>query len=346
MVPLPGDHPGYHFEISKADELLVEVNPLKGYSLTANNDTMGQVGQYPIHNFPTFDARAKRIETLLKEQLGSELTGKFTVADFTKMQLDLIDFRASELIPDILQTLDNQQNILLKSYQPANERLVLAQSLLSDWDYKASLDSKAACIFYPLLEKRSHIRFMKTILGNSALLSTLSSVAPSLNRFSIQNFMAEGSPWLQHRATLDEIICEDIGAIVDQLQSNYGDDWSWGKIHQIRFGHTLRKHDPWQHMEVGLDPIGGSPTTLAMANHNPPKAGSIEQEVYHGPAFRWVVDMADPLRFKFIIAGGNGGRPDSNYISDHYKSWLHGDYFDMSLVKDEINMIKRDQFDN
>jgi acyl-homoserine lactone acylase PvdQ len=89
-------------------------------------------------------------------------------------------------------------------------------------------------------------------------------------------------------------------------------------------------------METGPDPIGGSPTTLAMAMHNPPARGTVEQEVYHGPAFRWVVDMADPLRFQFVIAGGNGGRTDSDHISDHYRAWLHGNYFDMSLIRDEI----------
>jgi penicillin amidase len=345
MVPLPGDDARYQFEKSKASDLLVEVNPAKGYSLTANNDTMGHSGQYPIHNFPTHDARARRIEALLQEKLQPGQTSKFSTDDFTAMQLDLIDFRASELVPDILQTLDNQQNILLKSYQAADEKLVLARNLLLDWDFKASLDSKAACIFYPLLEKRSHLRFMETVLGKSPLLRTLASVAPSLNRFSIQDFMFEGSPWLQHRNTLDEIICEDVIEIVNQLQSSYGDDWSWGKIHQIRFGHSLRKHAPWKHMEVGLDPIGGSPTTLAMTMHNPPQKGTIEQEVYHGPAFRWVVDMADPMRFKFVIAGGNGGRPDSENISDHYDAWLHGRFYDMSLIRAEIDVARRYQLE-
>ena len=91
------------------------------------------------------------------------------------------------------------------------------------------------------------------------------------------------------------------------------------------------------------DPIGGSATTLRMAQHNPPVKGSIEQEVYHGPAFRWIVDMADPLRFKFVIVGGNGGRPDSEHVSDHYTAWLKGDYFDMSLVREEMNIVRQDK---
>jgi penicillin amidase len=329
VVPLPGSNPDYDFRLSTAAELLVESNPLEKYTLTANNDTMGDSGSYPIHNFPTHDARAKRIDELLQKR-GSN----FTTAYFADMQLDLLDVRARELVPNILQSLKSQ---------PQHERLETAIKLLSDWDYVATTDSKAACIFYPLLEKRSHIQFMETVLGKSPLITTMSSIAPALNRFDISHFMAEGSPWRAHRDTLDKIIADNVIAIVDYLTTNYADDWSWGKIHQIHFGHSLRKHKPWQAMQVGPDPIGGSATTLRMAQHNPPVKGSIEQEVYHGPAFRWIVDMADPLRFKFVIAGGNGGRPDSEYVSDHYTAWLKGDYFDMSLVREEMNIVRQDK---
>jgi len=340
VVPLPGTDPQYHFGLSRAEELLVETNPVNGYLLTANNDTMGDQGEYPIHNFPTHDSRATRIEALLLEKLSQTPPGKFSMGDFTSMQLDLVDYRARTLLPDILVSL-NAQAI---GDQANNKSLKLAINLLSDWNCQASLDSKAACIFYPLLEKRSHIRFLKSILGNSPLIKTLSTVAPGLNLFAIKDFMAAGSPWLAHRPILDSILAEDVTGIVDYLNSNYGSEWSWGKIHQIRFGHSLRKHAPWKHMTVGADPIGGSPTTLAMAMHNPPAKNTIEQEVFHGPAFRWVVDMADPLRFKFVIAGGNGGRPDSPYISDHFDAWLNGRYFDMSLILDEIEVVKRIEF--
>jgi len=334
VVPLPADEPQYNFGLSKAEELLVEANPARGYLLTANNETMGSAGRYPIHNFATHDSRARRIEELLQEKLQAQPKPQFTTEDFTTMQLDLLDLRAQELMPDILESLKARVN----SIDPNNENLLLAIELLSNWDFKATLDSKPACIFYPLLERRSHVRFLKAVLGRTPSIVTLSAVAPALSRFAIHDFMVEGSPWLAHRATLDTIIQEDVISIVEYLNATYGADWSLGKIHQIRFGHSLRKHEPWQHMEAGPDPIGGSATTLAMAMHNPPVRGTVEQEVYHGPAFRWVVDMADPLRFKFVIAGGNGGRPESNHNSDHYAAWLQGRYFDMSLIRDEITV--------
>ena len=98
-------------------------------------------------------------------------------------------------------------------------------------------------------------------------------------------------------------------------------------------------------MTVGPDPIGGSATTLAMATHVPSESFEIYQEVYHGPAFRWVVDLADPKHIKFVTASGNGGRPGSPHVTDHYAAWLKGEYFDLTLVREEILVERTDQFD-
>ena len=79
--------------------MTVERNPETGYSLTANNDTMEERGDFYIHNFPTHSARADRIKQLLDE--GSD----FTVDQFCNMQLDLMDLRAKEILPDLIELL-------------------------------------------------------------------------------------------------------------------------------------------------------------------------------------------------------------------------------------------------
>ena len=328
IVPMIGWKDEYYFETSQAEELLVEHNPESGYALTANNDTMGDRGDYPIHNFSAPGARAKRIEQLLVEGKSG-----FTIDDFTSMQLDLVDVRAQDLVPDIVSALTDE-----------SEEVQFAKKLLSDWDCIPATESRAACVFYPLLDKRWHLRFMQAVLGKDVLFRTMWFVAPSLNRFSIQDFMHPDSPWLEHKKTLEKIICENVKEVVRWLRSNHGDDWNWGMFHKISFRNSLAKHETWKHMRLGPDPIGGSPTTLAMAAHNPPQAGSIEQDVFVGPAFRWVVDLADPMHFKFVIAGGNGGRHDSEFLTNNYKHWLDGKYFDMTLVKQELDIEKQWNF--
>ncbi|HIL98878.1 MAG TPA: penicillin acylase family protein, partial [Pseudomonadales bacterium] len=257
IVPLPGWKEEYFFDTSLAEELLVEHNPDSGYTLTANNDTMGDRGAYPLHNYPAHDARARRIEQLLIEAKSG-----ISVEDFTAMQLDLLDLRAKDLVPGIVSALTDE-----------SEEVQLAKTLLSGWDCIADINSKAACIFYPLLDKRWHTRFMQQVLGKNPLFVSMPFVAPGLNRLSIEDFMQADSPWLKHREAMEEIICNDVRDIVQWLRANLGDDWTWGKLHQISFRNSLAKYDTWEHMQLGPDAIGGSPTTLAMTVHNPPRKG-------------------------------------------------------------------------
>lgn len=321
VVPLPGWRDEYFFETSRADQLLVEEDPESGFTLTANNDTMGDLGAYPIHNFPTDPARADRIRELLTQQ-----DAPFTVQDFCRMQMDVVDLRAKRLIPDLIAAMTEN-----------DDEINTARRLLSSWDCKATTDSAAACIYYPLADRRWHLRLMGAVLGDDPLFKSMSVAAPGLSRFTIAELMAEGSPWLPHRDTMNAIICDEIRKIVIWLREHHGDDWRWGDLHQISFQHSLAKHETWQHMKVGPDPVGGSPNTLAMAAHLG-TAGSLAQNVFHGPAFRWVVDLADPLHFPFIIAGGNGGQPDSPFLTNQYRQWLNGQYVSMTLVREELDV--------
>ena len=99
------------------------------------------------------------------------------------------------------------------------------------------------------------------------------------------------------------------------------------------------------------DAVTGSSTTVGMAVFRGAGPGRPDQpdgppcRVYHGPAFRLVVDLADPQHCQFVIAGGNGGRPDSPFIADHYPTWLRGGYFTVSLRRDEIDVYGRWQIE-
>lgn len=331
VLPLPGWLPEYRFERSTASDLLVEHNPERGYVLTANNDTMGERGDFPIHNFPAHHSRAARIEELL-EQLNREKEGAVVPADFEAMQLDLTDIKAREQLPDIIAALTED-----------GDEIAFARECLENWDCSAGKDSQAACIYYALLDRRWHIDFMREVLGQPAhdvLLRSMPTVAPGLNRFSIADFMREDSPWRSHSTVLNRVICRHVTDIVRRLRQTYGEDFRYGDMHQVAFRHRLSTEAPWTGIALGPDAVGGSPTTLGMATHNPPPKDSLFEDVFHGPVFRWIVDLADPLHARFVIAGGNGGRHDSPFLTNHYDAWLHGKYFDLTLVEDEIDVAE------
>jgi penicillin amidase len=335
-VPLPGWRGEFDFPLSTQEQLTVEVDPPSNYAFTANNDTMGDSGDFYIHNFPTHSARADRIGEFL------ESGDRFSVADFQAMQLDLKDLRAQIVVPQLVRVLAEAVA------DSADSDVELALELLEAWDHVADAASGAPCIYYPFLDRFWPRRFMHAVLGDDLLLA-LPIGAPGLNRFDIDAFLAPSSPWVEHRGTLGDVVVEVMRDVVGDVRKSLGDDasqWRWGDLHQIAFKHTLAKHEAWSSLSVGPDPIGGSPTTLGMAAHMGPGPGRTEEgkipcRVYHGPAYRLVVDLADPDHAKFVIAGGNGGRPDSPFTMNQYPLWLRGAYSDLSLQRDDLEVVAR-----
>ncbi|MDA1075386.1 MAG: penicillin acylase family protein [Proteobacteria bacterium] len=327
-VPLPGWEADYDFPISTEADLTVEIDP--EFSLTANNDTMQDRGRYPIHNFPASSARADRIREILTS------SSSFTVDDFKRAQLDHLDLRARALLPDLLQ-------VLAESSDPD---LQLAVDLLRGWDFTAGANAAAACLYYPFLDRVWHRKFMVEVLKDP-LLRAIPVGAPGLNRFDIADFLTPGSPWLQHRDLLVQTIVATLKQVVIDVRSTLGDDpatWAWGDLHQISLAHRLVKHPTWQHMRVAAQPIGGSPTTLNMAVHRGSSAGErVKCDVYHGPAFRLIVDLADPDSAQLVIAGGNGGRPDSPFATNQFDAWKEGACFTVNLRRDRLSITHEQQ---
>ena len=328
-VPLPGWSSAYDFRRSTQAELTVEVDPSCGYALTANNDTMGERGPFYIHNFPASSDRADRIDEILAAGQN------FTTADFQAAQLDLKDLRAARLLPDLLAVLADSEN----------PDVQLACAVLQAWDGHATVDAAAPCLFYPFIDRIWPRKFMRKVL-DEPVLRAIPTAAPGLSRFEVEHFLAPGNPWQAHRDVLVEVVATTMAEVVSAVRQQLGadvDQWRWGDLHQIAFQHRLAGHEPWQGMQVGPDPIGGSATTLAMAMHLGPgpgraKTGEVPCRVYHGPAFRLVVDLADPMHVQFVIAGGNGGRAGSPFATNLYAAWLAGEFVTVSLLRDELDV--------
>ena len=324
VVPLPGWDARYDFEQATATELTVEVDPPSHFAVTANNDTLGDTAPFPIHTFAANSARADRIAELVGDRTG------FTAADFEAMQADLKDLRAAALVPEFLPFIENT----------GDHRLDVVHRMLADWDYRATSSSPAAAVHYTFLDRMWHCRFLVRSLGRDFAVQP--AAAPSLNRVEPRYY--HGPAWDQELLT--ETIREVYRGVHDDLVRELGAPqmWRYGAIHQVHFWHTLHRRAPWEDMQVGPVPFGGSGTTLAMAMHmgrgpgKDPGADGVPQRVFHGPAFRLVVDLADPDHCRFVIAAGNSGRPGSRHVTDHFETWLKGEHHTIALSRDELTV--------
>ena len=324
VVPLPGWDARFDFEQAKAAELTFEANPASGFAVTANNDTLGDLAPFPIHTFAANSARADRVTELVGEGTG------FASADFEAMQADLKDRRAAALVPELLPFLADTGESKLKTLH----------SLLAAWDCHAQPESAAAAVYYTFLDRLWSRRYVERSLGKDFAL--LPVAAPMLNRMEPSAYPAPA--WDQE--LLAETIREVFRGVYDDLASELGPPagWTYGAIHQIAFWHTLRKRPLWADMRVGPVPLGGSGTTLAMAMHmgrgpgKDPGDDGVPQRVYHGPAFRLVVDLADPDHCRFVIASGNSGRPGSKHVTDHFETWRTGGHYTLPLRREELTV--------
>jgi len=58
--------------------------------------------------------------------------------------------------------------------------------------------------------------------------------------------------------------------------------------------------------------------------------------VYHGLAYRPIVNFAHSERANFVIAGGNSGRVGSKHITDYYDKWLNGEHYEVHFGRDQL----------
>ena len=231
--------------------------------------------------------------------------------------------------------------------------------MLAAWDGLAITESAAACVYYRFLDEFWPRDFLFKAL-NDPLVNVLPLGAPGLNRFDVSLFLTPGSPWQEHKALLKDCVQAALTKAVQSLIGVLGPDypqWQLGDLQKVGFQHSLAKHEHWQNMRVGTDPLGGSGTTLAMAMHlvDPEldatkTAGGLSSadntdfvpwRVYHGSAFRLVVDLADPDHAQFVIAGGNGGTAESPFVTNQYPAWQLGNFYTFSLKRDELEVISQ-----
>ncbi|MDP7358394.1 MAG: penicillin acylase family protein [Pseudomonadales bacterium] len=325
VLPLPGWDSGFDWQDADPEELLVQKSPDDGIMATANHDTMVGISYFPIHNYPASNDRYTRIRELLEEKK------KISIRDMQEMQLDLLDIRARRQVPPIVELLSHSKD----------EDVITAISLLANWDYVALPESVACSVFYLLLAKRWHEQFLTEALKrekhDSKLVRYL-AYAPGIQKFSVDDFLSDTSPWQDHRQLLTEILEKNLKAVVQWLAQHLGSDpsdWQWQRIHAVAFSHTLQQQASWSHMKLGPDPIGGTPTTLSMAG----QLGEGPFEVVHGPVLRMLVDLGDPDHTLFVMAGGNSGRHDSVHATDQYALWLSGEYFTIRHQKPSLGQL-------
>lgn len=282
------------------------LNPPQGYVVTANN-LQSHAFPFKIGSEYADPARATRIRELVRSG------GRLTAADVARQQMDVRDLFAVRHLP-----------LAVRAARLAGD--TAAARILQAWDGSATLDSRAAPLFYvwfDALRKRvgdDEFRGKPVYFGRGVLGRLL---------------QRGGGAWVddvrtEKRETLDELSAAAMREAVSTVAGR-----AWGELHATRMDHPLgvvSALDRAFGLNIGPFPSPGAGNTVNALGfgRGPPYVNG------YGPSQRHVVDMARvDDEGGFIVPTGQSGIPTSAHYRDQTPLWREGRLWRIPLDREK-----------
>ncbi len=357
-LPYPGTGAFEWVGLIPPPKLPQELNPERGYVVTANNDPVGVTldnnpfnDEYYIGDIFDIGFRAGRIEELLLERLGD-----LTVVDMQRIQADGRSALGGVLLPHLEDAID-QLGI--------EDPLALeAWDLLRDWDLRTPAgtgwlvgeDERRSSVatsiftawltrFFPAvaLDEYEHaeVGFMSgngSTLGVRGLLFIIEHPEQTYTGDAI--FDRIGTPEIETR---QEIFVSAFEEAVDFLAGAFGsediDRWRWGKLHRVRFAALS-----------GVDLLSIPSTANPLFPEGYPRGGDnytvdacdfgIRGDEFgydDGPGMRFVVRMEEgKIAAWNVLPGGQSGRAFHPHYRDLAQQWRHNEAVRIPFYYSEV----------
>jgi penicillin amidase len=303
LGPLPSDGRHEWASMTPADAMPAWDVPRGGFVVNANNRP---VGGRAAGDWPRFDwahDRARRITTRLAGDPA------VTLADLRSIQNDVVSPRAARVLPRLLVCADSLGGSLR-----TREREAL--DVLRAWDLVCRRDRVAPTLYrawYGAWQRRSGIEGLEGLA-----IAALDGRAPEAVR----------GPDARSPERAAATAVEALRTALDTLAVALGPDigsWTWGRAHLARFRHALRG------VRAGFDdlrvPVDGENGTPCVGASRLPWS----VEVSHGPAFRHLVDLAEPRFSWAVVPPGNSGDRDHVHANGHLDRWANHGYVALHL---------------
>jgi penicillin amidase len=320
LLPVPGDGRYEWDGFLPIKELPHEVNPARGYIVTANNYLMGNT--YPhrdaVHFLWADPYRAARITEVL------ESGTLFSVAETARLQNDELSLPARALVP------------LLRDLSLPSGAAAKARDRLRGWDYVLDKDSVAAGIY---------AMFQRRVIANVRQRLTPPALRAQANQLSLKRIIDAlyapdnrfGENPVQAR---DALLALSLDEAVAELTKRFGSDMDAWQYGQTGFHHALIQH-PLQavvnpatreRLNVGPLPRGGDSYTVNATTTNDNQTS--------GGSFKIIVDTEDWDNSIATNTPGQSGDPDSPHYRDLFELWARGRYFTLAFSREKVEAVK------
>ena len=303
IVPLQAWEAGWEPEHLSFDDLPRTLDPPAGFVASANNAPRVDAPDAPFLGVDWLDGyRAARIVEVLEGRSDWDVAGSMA------LQTDRVSLPWRELRDIVLAAADGPMADLLRA-----------------WNGVVAADSVAASVF-ELFVAELACAMARADAPNGwrwAVGGGLGRVVPRTS-FGARTLSHLVGRLRSDRAT--ELISPALARAGEILRERHGADpagWAWGEIRPLRLLHRLGVRRPLDGIfNVGPVPLGGDANTLAQAGVHPldPLAnpGAIANH-------RSVIDVGDPDRSRFVLAGGQSGNPMSPHYADLFELWRRGE---------------------
>lgn len=299
------------------EQLPACLNPKQGYLASTNQQPLNEPSPYYGWNWPS-DYRARRINELLAEH------DSIDVAAMMKFQTDAYSISARVFVPHILAAFDSAADSIFSV--PIDSMLFY----LRHWNYEMRKSEVGATIFHEFMRHFER----NTWQDHFPPANSGSFLWPSINILEKITLSAPNSRWFDNTRTPE---IEDRDAIIQQSLRETGVElsrelganvyeWRWERFHRTHIQH-LTKLAP-----LGIDPFpnnGGNGTL----NVGP---GRVNR---HGPSWRMIVSLEQPIRGWGVYPGGQSGNPASPHYCDFLAAWQAEMYFELLFPKTMADLV-------
>ncbi len=290
------------------DRLPWVLDPDAGFVASANNAPRADEADAPFLGVDWLDGyRAARIVEALRAR------DAWDVASTLALQADVLAMPWRELRP------------LLLGVSVTDPDAQIAAALLEPWDGEVDVDSAAASVYELTVAELAGSLAREAAPGAWpwAVGAGFGEAVPrtTFGARTVSHVVAR----LSERPDPRRIVEAALGEAVRTLRQRAGVDstaWGWGRLRPLRLRHVLGASRPLDRLlNVGPIPLGGDSNTVSQAGVRPLDPFTNPAAI---PNHRTVIDLDDPERSRYVLAGGQSGNPLSPHYADLLEPWQRG----------------------
>jgi penicillin G amidase len=298
-LPVPGDTDDYEWTgYVPFDQLPQALDPASGLIVTANARVVGPNYKPFLTDNWEEPYRTARIFDLLHDK------HDLRPQDMLKVETDTFSF------PHVF--LANQLSAAAKVAPPKDPRALQLIQGLKDWNGIADADSPEVS-FLESLRLQATQMLLEPYLGNDTGLYRWRRTT------FLQKILTSRPPlWLPSSfKSYDELLSAAADRAVQDLAARSGsnriEDWQWKRFDSLDMAHPLGHSGPlkWFLSITGKPQSGTLYSVRAATTH-------------HGPAMRFIADLADWDDSILLIPAGESGQPGSSHYTDQFSYWYEG----------------------